>query len=242
MVKLAYADRDRWIADPTRSRVPVAGLLSKDYAAERRKAFDPRKAQPFQWGNPGGDTTGFVIADRHGNLVSVIQSLFGSFGSGVVPEGTGVILHNRGSYFSTDPSHPNCFEPRKRPFHTLIASIVTGDGRPVMGFATRGADGQALFHAQVLTNVLDFGMEIQEAIERPRFLMGGFTPDEPRDLLQVERRVGRRALLGLARRGHRVEVVSDFYDHMGTAHGIVIRDGTLMGGADPRGDGMALGY
>jgi len=242
MVKLAYADRDRWIADPTRSGVPVAGLISKEYAAERRKAFDPRKAQSFRWGSPGGDTTGFVIADRHGNLVSVIQSLFASFGSGVVPEGTGVILHNRGSYFSTDPSHPNCVEPRKRPFHTLIASIVTGDGRPVMGFATRGADGQALFHVQVLTNVLDFGMEIQEAIERPRFLMGGFTPDEPRDLLQVEGRVGVRALRGMARRGHRVEAVSDFYDHMGTAHGIVIRDGTLMGGADPRGDGIALGY
>jgi gamma-glutamyltranspeptidase/glutathione hydrolase len=242
MVKLAYADRDRWIADPTRSRVPVEGLLAKDYAAKRRTAFDPRKAQLFQWGEPQGDTTGFVIADRHGNLVSVIQSLFASFGSGVVPEGTGVILHNRGSYFSTDPSHPNCFGPGKRPFHTLIAAVVTRGGRPVMGFSARGADGQALFHAQVLTNVLDFGMEIQEAIERPRFLLGRFYPGEPGDLLRVEGRVGRRALAGLARRGHRVEVVSDFYDQMGTAQGIVLRDGRLTGGADPRGDGLALGY
>lgn len=242
MVKLAYADRDRWIADPARSRVPVEELLAKSYAAGRRKAFDPRKAQPHEWGDPRGDTTGFVIVDRHGNLVSVIQSLFAGFGSGVVPEGTGVILHNRGAYFSTDPSHPNRFEPGKRPFHTLIAAIVTRAGRPVMGFATRGVDGQALFHVQVLTNVLDFGMDIQEAIERPRFLWGRFMLGEPRDILRVEGRVSRRALAGLGRRGHRVEAVSGFYDHMGTAQGVVIKDGTLMGGADPRGDGIALGY
>jgi gamma-glutamyltranspeptidase/glutathione hydrolase len=242
MVKLAYADRDRWIADPSRSRVPVARLLTKEYAAERRRSFDPRKAQSFQWGDPGGDTTGFVVADRQGNLVSVIQSLYSSFGSGVVPEGTGVILHNRGSYFSTDPAHPNCFGPRKRPFHTLIAAIATREGRPVMGFATMGGDGQALFHVQVLSSVLDFGMEIQEAIERPRFLMGRFMLGEPRQVLRIEDRVGRRALAGLARRGHRVEAASGFHHHMGHAHGIVIRDGTITGGADPRGDGIALGY
>jgi gamma-glutamyltranspeptidase/glutathione hydrolase len=242
MIKLAYADRDRWIADPSQSGVPVAGLLAKGYARERQKAFDPRKAQTFRWGDPSGDTTGFVIADRHGNMASVIQSLYASFGSGVVPEGTGVVLQSRGSYFSTDPAHPNCLGPRKRPFHTLIASIVTRDGRPVMGFSTRGADGQAQFHVQVLTNVLDFGMEIQEAIERPRFLMGRFMLGQAQEVLKVEGRVGRRALSGLARRGHRVEAVSEFYDQMGHAQGIVVHDGTLMGGADPRGDGIALGY
>lgn len=242
MTKIAYADRDRWIADPSQSRVPVAGLLAKDYARERRKAFDPKKAQTFRWGDPSGDTTGFVIADRHGSMVSVIQSLYASYGSGVVPEGTGVVLHSRGSYFNTDPAHPNCFGPRKWPFHTLIASMVTRAGRPVLGFSTRGADGQAQFHVQVLTNVLDFGMEIQEAIERPRFLMGRFMLGQAQEVLKVEGRVGRRALGGLARRGHRVEAVSDFHDQMGHAQGIVIRDGTLMGGADPRGDGIALGY
>ena len=242
MIKLAYADRDRWIADPSQSRVPVAGLLAKDYARERRKAFDPKKVQTYAWGDPSGDTTGFVIADRHGNMISVIQSLYASFGSGVVPEATGVVLHSRGAYFNTDPAHPNCFGPRKWPFHTLIASIVTRDGRPVLGFSTRGADGQAQFHVQVVTNVLDFGMEIQEAIERSRFLMGRFMPGQAQEVLKVEGRVGRRALGGLARRGHRVEAVGEFYDQMGHAQGIVIRDGTLMGGADPRGDGVALGY
>lgn len=243
MVKLAYADRDRWIADPAHARLPVDQLLSKAYAARRRTAFDPKKAQRYRWGDPTGDTTGFVIADRHGNLISVIQSLFRVFGSGVVPERTGVILHNRGSYFSMDPSHPNCFGPRKRPFHTLIAALITRDARPVLGFATMGSEGQAMFHLQALTNVLDFGMEIQEAIERPRFLMGRFTPDDlGGDILWLEGRIARRTVTGLARRGHRVEVVSDFFFRMGHAQGIVVRDGTFMGGADPRGDGMALGY
>ncbi len=243
MVKLAYGDRDRWIADPAHAHIPIDTLLSKPYAARRRKAFDPKKAQSYRPGDQIGDTTGLVIADRHGNMISVIQSLFHPFGSGVVPEGTGVVLHSRGSHFNTEPSHPNGFAPRKRPLHTLIAALVTRDDRPVLGFATMGSEGQAMFHLQVLTTVLDFGMEIQEAIERPRFLMGRFQSGEPRgDVLWLEGRIPKRTVAGLARRGHQVEVVSDFFHRMGHAHGIVVRDGTLMGGADPRGDGMALGY
>jgi len=242
VAKLAYADRDVFIADPAHAHLPVDQLLSKAYAAQRRKAFDPKKAQSYRAGDPTGDTTGFVVADRHGNVASVIQSLYHAFGSGVVPVGTGIVLHSRGAYFSTDPSHPNCFGPGKRPFHTLIAALVTREDRPVMGFATMGSEGQAMFHLQVLSNVLDFGMEIQEAIERPRFLMGRFKPEEQDgDILCLERRVPRRSVTGLVRRGHRVEVVSDFFHRMGHAHGIVARDGTLMGGADPRGDGTALG-
>src|SRR5437879_4977157 len=144
MVKLAYADRDRWVADPAGARLPVDGLLSKAYAVRRRGGFDLRKAQAYAAGDPAGDTTGFVVMDGRGDLVSVIQSLFHSFGSGVVPPGTGVVLHNRGSSFGTDPAHPNCLGPRKRPFHTLIAAVVTQDDRPVMGFATMGANGQAM--------------------------------------------------------------------------------------------------
>lgn len=242
MVKLAYADRDRWVADPAGARLPVDGLLSKAYAARRRAGFDPRKAQSHAWGDPAGDTTGFVVMDGRGDLVSVIQSLFHSFGSGVVPPGTGVVLHNRGSYFGTDPAHPNCFGPRKRPFHTLIAAIVTrGDG-PVMGFATMGANGQAMFHVQVLTNVLDYGLDIQEAIERPRFLLGPWMPDEPADTVRIESRVAPRVVAALERRGHRIRREREFFQKMGHAHGVVVRDGALMGGADPRGDGAALGY
>src|SRR5438132_22890 len=161
--KLAYADRDRWIGDPAHAKVPVAGLLSKPYAAGRRAEFDPSKAQSYPFGDPRGDTTGFVVADERGNLISVIQSLFNAFGSGVVPPGTGVVLQNRGRHFTTDPAHPAALAPGKRPFHTLMACVATRDARPVLGFATMGGHGQAMFHLQVLTNLFDSGMDILEA-------------------------------------------------------------------------------
>ncbi|MBI2528877.1 MAG: gamma-glutamyltransferase [Candidatus Rokubacteria bacterium] len=242
MTKLAYADRDRWVADPEHAKIPVASLLATAYAARRRAGFDPEKAQHHAWGDPDGDTTGFVVADARGNLISVIQSLYKSFGSGVVAPGTGVVLQNRGAYFNTDPAHPNCFAPRKRPFHTLTACMVTREARPVLGYATMGGDGQAMFHVQAITNILDYGMEIQEAIERPRFMYGPVNPGEPADILRIEGRVPAGALADLARCGHNVRVVSDWASQMGHAHGITLRDGSMAGGADPRGDGAALGY
>lgn len=242
IVKLAYADRDRWIGDPSHASVPVAALLSKEYAERRRRDFDPAKAQVHAFGDPDGDTTGFVIADGRGNLISVIQSLFNNFGSGVVAPGTGVVLQNRGRHFSLDPSHPAAFAPRKRPFHTLMASIATRDERPVLGFATMGGNGQAMFHLQVLTNLFDYGMDIQEAIERPRFLIGAFLPGDPDDATHVESRVPRAVLAALEAKGHRVRLAPEFFWRCGHAHGIVLRDGTLMGGADARGDGAALGF
>ncbi|MEX2148566.1 MAG: gamma-glutamyltransferase [Candidatus Rokuibacteriota bacterium] len=242
MVKLAYADRDRYIADPQRASVPVAGLLDKAYAARRRTSYDPRKAGAYAPGEPEGDTTGFVIADGRGNVISVIESLFNAFGSGVVAPGTGVVLQNRGRHFSMDPEHPSALAPRKRPFHTLIASITTRDDAPLMAFATMGGNGQAMFHAQVLTNVLDYGMDIQEAIERPRFLIGAFLPDDPADAIYLERRVPKSVFAGLERKGHNVKPAPEFFAKVGHAHGIVLRDGTLTGGADPRGDGAALGF
>lgn len=241
MVKLAYADRDRWIGDPEHARLPVAGLLDKAYARRRAAAFDPHKARAYAPGDPEGDTTGFVVADAAGNLISVIQSLFNAFGSGVVVPGTGVVLHNRGRHFSMDPGHPSALAPGKRPFHTLIASIVTRDERPALGFATMGGNGQAMFHVQVVTNVLDYGMDIQEAIERPRFLIGAFLPGEPADTIHVERRVPRAVLAALGRKGHLVKAAPDFFQKVGHAQGIALRDDTWMGGADPRGDGVALG-
>ncbi len=242
VAKLAYADRDRWIGDPAHAAVPVAGLLSKPYAARRRSDFDPAKAQAHAFGNPEGDTTGFVVADERGNLISVIQSVFNAFGSGVVAPGTGVVLQNRGRHFSMDPSHPAALAPGKRPFHTLMACIATRDDRPVLGFATMGGNGQAMFHLQVLTNLYDYRMDIQEAIERPRFLMGAFLPGDSDDMTHIEARVSPEALAGLVAKGHRVTPAPELFWRCGHAHGIVVRDGTLMGGADPRGDGVALGY
>lgn len=240
--KLAYADRDRWVADPSHAAVPVEVLLSKEYAARRRAAFDPDKAQAHAWGDLEGDTTGFVVADGRGNVISVIQSLYKSFGSGVVPPGTGVVMHNRGAYFNTDAAHPNCFAPRKRPFHTLLACLVTRNGEPVLGYSTMGGDGQAMFHVQGLTNVLDYDMEIQEAIERPRFMYGHLNPGDAPDTVRIEGRVPAGVLRALTRRGHQVQPVSHWFTSMGHAHGITLRNGTLCGGADPRGDGAALGY
>jgi gamma-glutamyltranspeptidase/glutathione hydrolase len=242
VVKLAYADRDRFIGDPAHAAVPLAALLDKRYAARRRKAFDPRKAQAYAAGDPEGDTTGFVVADGHGNVASVIQSVFNSFGSGIVVPGCGVVLHNRGRHFELDPAHPSALAPRKRPFHTLMASIVTRDERPAVAMATMGGNGQAQFHVQVLTNLLDYGLDPQEAVERPRFLVGPFYPDDAADTIHVESRVGKKVIGGLTRKGHAIRPAPEFFTRTGHAHAIVFRDGTLLGGADPRGDGAALGF
>jgi len=242
IVKLAYTDRDRWIGDPAHARLPMAGLLSSTYAARRRRDIDPEKARPHAFGDPEGDTTGFVIADQHGNLISVVESLFNAFGSGVVAPGTGVVLHNRGRHFTVDATHPSVFAPRKRPFHTLMAAIATRDDRPVLGFSTMGGNGQAMFHIQVLSNLLDYGLDMQEAIERPRFLIGAFLPGDPDDTTHVESRFGSDVLAALEAKGHRVKPAPDLFWRCGQAHGIALREGTMMGGADPRGDGVALGF
>jgi gamma-glutamyltranspeptidase/glutathione hydrolase len=241
MVKLAYADRDRWIGDPAHASLPVEALLSKAYAAKRRRAFDAKKAQAYAAGDPEGDTTGFVVADSQGNVASVIQSLFNPFGSGVVVPGTGVLLQNRGRHFTYDPQHPAVFAPGTRPFHTLIASLVTRDNRPQIAFSTMGGNGQAMFHVQVLTNMLDYGMDPQEAIERPRFLIGEFLPNDPGDAIYLENRVPARVFTGLTRKGHNIKPAAALFPKVGHAHAIVFRDGLMLGGADPRGDGVALG-
>jgi gamma-glutamyltranspeptidase/glutathione hydrolase len=242
MVKLAYADRDRWIGDPAHARIPVAELLGTAYARRRRQAFDPDKAGVYTAGEPDGDTTGFVVADGRGNVASVIQSLFNGFGSGIVVPGCGIVLQNRGRHFRLEPDHPSVLAPRKRPFHTLMASIVTREARPVVAFSTMGGNGQAMFHVQVLTNLLDYGMDPQEAIERPRFLIGAFLPGEPDDTIHLEGRVAEEVFEALRARGHPVKRARDFFTRTGHAHAIVMRDGTLLGGADPRGDGVALGF
>ena len=242
LTKLAYADRNRWIADPAHARVPVEALLDKRYAEKRRRAFDPGRAQDHRWGALDGDTTGFVVADGRGNILSVIQSLYTSFGSVVVAPDTGVVLQNRGAYFNTDPAHPNCFAPGKRPFHTLIACVVTKGDEPVLGYSNMGGDGQAMFHVQSLTNALDYGMEIQEAIERPRFVAGPIDLGDVADQVRIESRVPEATREALRRIGHNVTPVSDYFMRMGHAHGITLSNGTLRGGADPRGDGAAIGF
>ena len=269
-IKVAYADRERYIGDPDHVAVPVAALLDKTYATRRRALIQPRRAAAgYPCGDPAGDTTGFVVADAAGSVIAVIQSLYAAFGSGEVPPGTGIALHCRGAAFSLDPASPSVLAPRKQPFHTLIAALVTRDGAPVAALATMGGHGQPQTHVQVLTNLLDFGMDPQEAIERPRFIQGRMRPTDPDDRLRIEGRVPARVLTTLRRRGHPMDVVPDWAVTMGHAHALTVRaeppgrrparggpsphgtrtpteeDGQsrlYAGGADPRGDGIALGY
>jgi gamma-glutamyltranspeptidase len=241
--KLAFAERDRHVADPAFYQAPLERLLSKSYASELRSridpehAVDPEEVQP----HPGG-TTYFAIVDGHGNIVSCVQSLFQGFGALVVPEGTGISLHNRGSYFSLDPSHPNVIAPGKRPFHTLIASMVFKGDRPVLAFGTMGGDGQPQTHMQVFSNLFDHGMDLQEAIEAPRWLHGDVGPQRAGARLYLESRFGEKVAHDLRQMGHDVVVVGPWEDVMGHAQGVWIDGDLLIGAADPRGDGYALGW
>ncbi len=246
-IKLAFADRDRYIADPDFVEVPAAALLSKEYAGRRRGLIDLRRATAWHRvpsGDARGDTINLCTADTEGNAVSLIQSLYFGFGSGVVAGDTGILLHNRGAYFSLDPSHTNRLEPGKRPMHTLMASMAFRDGKPFLLFGTMGADGQPQFHLQVYSALLDFGLDIQQAIEAPRWISGRFGLGEAQEMLRIESRFPAETREGLRRLGHRVEVVEAWSQYMGHAHGIMFgADGMLkMGAADPRADGAALGY
>ncbi len=189
--KVAFADRNRYITDPEKVKIPVAGLLSKDYAARRRALISMDRtndALSVAPGNPGGDTIYLCVVDEAGNAVSLIQSLFYSFGSAVVAGDTGIVLQNRGAYFSLNPDHANCLQPRKRTFHTLMASMTFREGKPYLVFGTSGADGQPQTHAQVMTAVFDFGLDIQAALESPRWVSGRYLLEQPEGMLDMESR------------------------------------------------------
>lgn len=242
--KLAFADRDAYLSDPEFVPIPVDRLLSKDYASRRRQLIDPERAAAITAGGQvQGDTTYFAVVDGEGNIVSCIQSLYYPFGSGLVARGTGILLQSRGAYFSLDPGQPNCLLPGKRTLHTLMAALVTKDGRPCLVFGTMGADGQPQTHLQVLSRLLDFGWNIQAAIEAPRWVHGSTLGDGP-PVLNMESRFDPEVIETLRRRGHQVHLLPAWANEAGHAQGIVIdhQRGVLMGGADPRGDGYALGW
>ena len=246
--QIAYNDRDRLLADPAFTDVPTQRLISKSYAAERAALIDPRNALPWDkvpsFGSLAGDTVAVAAVDHEGNAAALIQSLYGAFGSCMVAGSTGVILHNRGAYFSLDARHRNCLEPGKVPMHTLIASMAKRAGKLWAVLGCMGADGQPQIHLQLYTAMIDFNLDIQEAIEMPRFLSGRFALGEARDTLHMEGRFPSETIDALERRGHCVNRWSPWNELAGHAHGITIDPptGTLSGGSDPRSDGAAIGY
>ena len=242
-VKLAFADRNRYIGDPEHAVVPTAELLSKDYAHGRAALISREKA--LKRGTPGkvnvgGDTVYLTAADDAGNVVSLINSLFMGFGSGMVAGDTGIVLQNRGYGFVVDPQHPNCVAPRKRPFHTIIPAMLFSNGRPVVSFGVMGGDVQAQAHVQVVSNLIDYDLNIQEAIDYPRFHYVdadrvAFEADYDAELKEQLARLGHDVLgeeAVLARGG------------FGGGQGIMIdpTTGCFWGGSDRRKDGVAIGF
>jgi gamma-glutamyltranspeptidase len=246
--QIAFHDRDRLVADPEFVKVPVERLLSKAYADERRALLDPARALPWDRvpsaGSLEGDTVAVCAVDAEGNAASLIQSVYGNYGAGVVAGRTGVVLQNRGAYFSLDPAHPNRLEPGKIPLHTLIASLAFKGEALWQVFGCMGADGQPQIHLQAYTAMIDFGLDVQEAVGGPRWLAGRFGLGEPRDLLNMEARFPAATLAELERRGHVVHRWPAWEERAGHAHGITIdpATGVRIGGVDPRSDGAAIGY
>ncbi len=237
--KLAFADRNKYIADPAFAKVPVSQLLSKEYAASRRALIAPNKVietpVPGQIVNDS-DTTYFTVIDKDRNAVSFINSLYELFGSGIVAGDTGILLHDRGAGFSLDPSHANRIEPGKRPFHTIIPAMVFKDGKLFCSFGVMGGGVQPQGHVQVLTNFIDLGMNLQQAIEAPRFRYLAGTR------VLMEDAMTDSVIKRLIERGH--QRANERGVSMGGGQAIMIdpASGTLMGASDPRKDGMALGY
>ena len=246
--QIAYHDRDRWLADPRFAEVPMERLISREHAAQRRALIDAKRALPWDkvpsYGSLTGDTVYVAAVDASGNAASLIFSLYGVFGSCVASAETGVVLQNRGAYFSLDPKHPNRLEPGKVPLHTLIASLAFRNGKLWAVLGCMGADGQPQIHLQTYVAMIDFGQDIQQALAGPRWLSGRFGLGEARDTLHIEARFPRATIDELERRGHPVDRWGDWNELAGHAHGITLdpQTGLLAGGFDPRSDGTASGY
>jgi gamma-glutamyltranspeptidase/glutathione hydrolase len=239
--KLAYADRDKYIADPAFSEVPVERLISKEYAADlARRLRDKLKANDASSNanrDGTGDTVFLGVVDKDGNAVSMIQSLFAAFGSGRMVPGTGITLHNRGSLYELDPAHPNVIAPGKRPFHTLCPAMVLNPDRSLMMVVgTPGGDGQPQTLVQVITNVMQFGLTPQQAVEAPRFRWYG------RERLGVEPGIAADVRDALTKRGHQVQVQEPSEEFGGAQVILVTATGGRIAGADPRREAYAIAW
>jgi gamma-glutamyltranspeptidase/glutathione hydrolase len=251
--RLAFEDLARFYADPAFVDVPVESLLSEDYGRERFSLIDPDKATAaFGPGEPRlegeGDTTYLTVADESGMMVSLIQSNYRGMGSGLVPDGLGFMFQDRGELFSLDPDHPNAYAPGKRPFHTIIPAFLMQDGEPVMSFGLMGGSMQPQGHVQILVNMLDFGMNVQEAGDAARFMhQGGSQPtgihEDPLGTLYLEPGVPEATVVRLRAMGHQVEI-----DARGVRFGgyqAIMRDrerGSYVGATEMRKDGTVAAW
>jgi gamma-glutamyltranspeptidase/glutathione hydrolase len=248
--KLAYEDRARFYADMEFNQVPVAQLISKEYAVARKKLIDPdRAAQSYDAGNPAletGETIYLTVADKDGNMVSLIQSNYRGMGSGMTPGDLGFVLQDRGELFDLTPGRFNTYEPGKRPFHTIIPAFVTKDGKPFMSFGVMGGSMQPQGHVQVLMNIVDFGMNLQEAGDAPRIRHGGSSQPTGSRMtdggwVYLEDGYGMEARRALSLMGHRIRTDVGGY---GGYQAIMWDEGNgvYRGASESRKDGQAAGY
>jgi gamma-glutamyltranspeptidase/glutathione hydrolase len=239
--KLAFADRTRYLCDPEFTPVPLDVLLSKDHASRQRERIGASAAsgvKALDLALAGGETTYMCAVDGEGNAVSFIQSLFHNFGSCVIAGDTGILLSNRMCGFSTEAGHPNVVEPRKRPSMTLNTCMIFRDGRPWIVYGTPGADAQVQTNFQHAVDWVDFGMDVQTAIESPRYR------HLPGNKLLLESRFAPETIEALRAKGHEVVVGGPWEKETGGAQAIMVdpRSGVLQGGADPRREGYAIGF
>jgi len=248
--KLAFEDRAKFYADMDFAEVPVAGLISKQYAAERAKLIDPtRAARRYDAGNPAlyqGDTIYLTTADSEGNMVSLIQSNYRGMGCGVCPEGLGFGLQDRGELFSLNESEANTYAPGKRPFHTIIPAFATIDGKPWLSFGVMGGATQPQAHAQIIINLVDFGMNLQEAGDAPRILHTGSSQPTGETMtsggvVSLETGITYEVRRDLTEMGHRLEInVGSFGGYQAIMFDAA--QGVYYGASESRKDGQAAGY
>jgi len=248
--KLAFEDRAKFLADPAFVDIPVDALISKEYGAERRALISPdRAAERYDAGNPAmndGDTVYLTVADDAGNMVSLIQSNYRGMGSGLCPDGLGFCLHDRGELFDLEPGRPNTYEPRKKPFHTIIPGFITKDDQPWLSFGVMGGAMQPQGHVQIIMNLIDFGMTLQEAGDAPRVNHEGSsepTGERMTDggIVFVESGFSPEAIRELQKMGHRVSYAVDGF---GGYQAILYdpENDVYYGASESRKDGQAAGY
>lgn len=239
-VKRAFIDRNRHVADPEFVKVPSKELLSATHLDKLASGIDMQHALAWPHIYQHGDTVYIGAVDAKGNAVSMLQTVYFDWGSGMMVGDTGILWHNRGASFNLNPAHPNVLQPGKRPFHTLNPGMYLKNGKPVLLYGTQGADGQPQTLAAVLTRLIDYGMDPLTALARPRFLLGK-TFSDTRDSLKLEQDAGEQVFAELTRRGHEMSAIPAQSPLSGHPGAIRIDDGIYRGAHDPRSDGKALG-